>query len=305
MRLTTRMTRTTFCAVFFAIFAADTVSAQKVGDIVSVTRKTDLTSGDRVVATAEVGNTLVVGGVNNDKLWVNCRAAGWIDRSAVVPLAAAIKHFDARLKENPHDAEALYARGRAYQAQEKWDRAIEDYTAAIAAEPTKTASYLARAAARTRKRDYDGALADYAEVLRLDPLDHQAYRLRAGVYIDQKKYGEAVADYNVAARLFPNDGALNNDRAWLLATCPNETYRNGAQAVKDATLACELCAFKTYNRLGTLAAAYAESGDFDKAVEWQKKAIALTPASHRQAQLTRLRLYESGKPHREFAGLWK
>lgn len=305
MRLTTRLLRLTFCAAVLSGFAAESAFAQKAGDVVSVTRKTDLTSGDRVVATVEVGNTLVVGGVEKDKLWVNCRAAGWIDRDAVVPLADAIKHFDARLKADAEDAEALYGRGRAYQALEKWDRAVEDYTAAIAAEPTKTASYLARAAARTRKRDYDGALADYAEVLRLDPLDHQAYRLRAGVYIDQKKYGEAVADYNVAARLFPNDGALNNDRAWLLATCPNETYRNGAQAVKDATLACELCGFKTYNRLGTLAAAYAETGDFDKAVEWQKKAVALTPASHRQAQQTRLRLYESGKPHREFAGLWK
>lgn len=305
MCLTTRMIRLTFCAAVFSLFAAESARAQKVGDVVSVTRKTDLTSGYRTVATVEVGNTVVVGGVEKDRLWVNCRAAGWIDRAAVVPLSQAIKHFDARLKADPADAEAFYGRGRAYQAQEKWDRAIDDYTAAIAATPTKTASFLARAVALTRKRDYEGALADYAEVLRLDPLDYQAYRLRAGVYIDQKKYGEAVADYNVAARLFPNDGALNNDRAWLLATCPNETYRNGEQAVKEATLACELCGFKTYNRLGTLAAAYAEAGDFGKAVKWQKKAIALAPASHRAAQQTRLRLYESGKPHREFAGLWK
>jgi len=305
MRLTTRRLYFLFSAAVFSFVAVAPAAAQKVGDVVSVVKKTELTSGDRIVCTVDVGNTLVVGGVEKDKLWVNCKASGWIDRAAVVPLAAAVKHFDDALKAAPNDAEALYGRGRANQALEKWDRALEDYTSAIAAAPNSPAAYAARAVVRTRKRDYDGALADYAEVMRLDPLDHQAYRLRAGVYIDQKKYGEAIADYNVAARLFPNDGALNNDRAWLLATCPSETYRNGAQAVKDATLACELCGFKTYNRLGTLAAAYAEAGDFDKAVEWQKKCLALTPATHRQAQLTRLRLYESGKPHREFAGLWK
>lgn len=305
MRLTIRIVYFVFSALIFSFVAAAPVAAQKVGDVVSVVHKTDLVSGERVVATVDVGNTLVVGGVENDQLWVSCKASGWIDRSAVVPLNAAVKHYDDILKQTLADAEALYGRGRAYQAQEKWDKALEDFTASIAAAPDSAAAYVARAAVRTRKRDYEGALADYAEAMRLDPLDHQAYRLRAGVYIDTKKYGEAVADYNVAARLFPNDGALNNDRAWLLATCPVETYRNGAQAVKDATLACELSGYKTFNRLGTLAAAYAEAGDFDKAVEWQKKCLALTPASHRQAQITRLKLYESGKPHREFAGLWK
>ncbi|MCE9605149.1 MAG: tetratricopeptide repeat protein [Planctomycetia bacterium] len=292
-------------ALFFSTFPSPQVQAQKIGDVVAVTHQVDLVSGERVVATIDVGNTVVVGGIEKDKLWVNCLAAGWIDKADVVPLAGAVKHFSARLQENPTDAEALYGRGRAWQAQEKWDSALDDYTAAIAAAPTKTANFAARAAVRTRKRDYEGALADYAEVLRLDPLDHQAYRLRAGVYIEMKKYGEAISDYNVAARLYPNDGALNNDRAWLLATCPTETYRNGAQAVKDATLACELCGWKAHNRLGTLAAAYAESGDFEKAVEYQRKCVALAPTSSRQAQTTRLRLYEAGKPHREFAGLWK
>ena len=52
--------------------------------------------------------------------------------------------------------------------------------------------------------------------------------------------------------------------------------------------------------LGTLAAAYAEAGDFDKAVEWQEKANKLyTDADDRKKGEDRLNLYKEKKPYRE------
>jgi tetratricopeptide (TPR) repeat protein len=277
----------------------------KPGDAVVVLQSAPIRAGGKVVGTADPGSVLVVGRVGDEGLWVNFKAAGWIDPAHVAPVDAAHRHFAERVTKDGADAEALFGRGRARMAREKWSAAIADFNEAARLAPDRPAYYLARAYALTRQKRYDEALADYDYVVQLDPLDAQAYRLRAGVHVERERYADAIKDYNLASRLFPNDAALNNDRAWLLATCPDDTFRNGAQAVTDATLACELSGWQVYNRLGTLAAAYAEAGDFEQAVRWQRKCLELSPPRYRQAQQSRLRLYQSGKPYREFAGVWK
>ena len=73
---------------------------------------------------------------------------------------------------------------------------------------------------------------------------------------------EAVAQYQEALRLNPDlAGALNN-LAWVLATCPDDQLRNGAEAVRLAERACELTHYREPLFIGTLAAAYAEAGRF-------------------------------------------
>jgi len=92
-----------------------------------------------------------------------------------------------------------------------------------------------------------------------------------------------------------------NNLAWLQATCPVAELRNGAKAIEYATKACELTKWKTANNVDTLAAAYAESGDFKSAEKWQKEAINLLtekePAGWRAEFEARLKLYQSGKPY--------
>ena len=94
-----------------------------------------------------------------------------------------------------------------------------------------------------------------------------------------------------------------NRVAWFQATCRDPELRNGAKAVEHATRACELTHWKKANYVGTLAAAYAEAGDFDSAVKWQKKVIdSLTEeqSSEWAAEFeARMRLYQSGKPYRQ------
>lgn len=291
------------CCLSFALPAL--AHAFQPGDLVAVVQSAPIHSGGKVVGTVAPGNTLVVGRVGEEGLWVNFKAAGWIDPSHVVPLGDAEELFGDRLQKNRDDAEAHYGHARAKMAQEKWTDAILSLNEATRLDPKRSEFFVTRGHVLTRQRRYDEALADFNYAIQIDPLNAQAYRLRAGVNVEREKYADAVGDYNAAARLFPNDGALNNDRAWLLATCPDATYRNGEQAVKDATLACESCAWQVYNRLGSLAAAYAESGDFEQAVKWQQKCIEICPAQRKQAQHSRLRLYQAGKAYREFAGVWK
>ena len=113
------------------------------------------------------------------------------------------------------------------------------------------------------------------------------------------KYDKAISDYNEAVRLNPTYARAYNGRAWLWATCPDAKYRDGARAVESATTACRLSDWKTANDLDTLAASYAEAGDFARAVEWQEKANALyTSAADREGGQERLKLYGDHKPYR-------
>ena len=116
---------------------------------------------------------------------------------------------------------------------------------------------------------------------------------------NKKEYDKAIADCNKAIRLDPKYASAYNNRAWLWATCPDAKYRDGKKAVESATKACELSEWKEPNDIGTLAAAYAEAGDFDAAMKWQSKAIALLTDARTREDRSRLKLYQEKKPYRE------
>jgi tetratricopeptide (TPR) repeat protein len=94
-----------------------------------------------------------------------------------------------------------------------------------------------------------------------------------------------------------------NNLAWLLATCPDASVRDGAKAIELAQQAVKLSGGKDPGFLDTLAAAYAEAGHFFQAVETARKALVLAKQQKQQLLVHSLRariaLYEAGKPFRE------
>jgi len=103
-------------------------------------------------------------------------------------------------------------------------------------------------------------------------------------------------------RVDPDHALAFNGLAWLRATCLVAEFRDGAKAVEHASKACELTNWKKAHYVGTLAAAYAETGDFDSAVKQQKKAIDLLTEEEEELRTDfeeRLKLFQSGKPYRE------
>jgi nucleotide-binding universal stress UspA family protein len=99
----------------------------------------------------------------------------------------------------------------------------------------------------------------------------------------------------------PRDAGAYNSYAWLLATCPDDRLRDGKKGVAFARKACELWGWEDPSGLDTLAAAYAEDGQFDEAVKWQKRALEVLGYSGRQGEAARLRLelYQAGRPYRD------
>jgi tetratricopeptide (TPR) repeat protein len=199
-------------------------------------------------------------------LWIG---EGWVQKSRIVPFDQAAAYYTEFLRSYPNSAWAYNLRGWTHYEQGDDDGAVMDYTAAI----------------------------------RLDPRDSMAFNNRGGCWQRKGEYANALKDFNETVRLNPKEAWGYNSVAWLLATCPEERYRDGKKAVEMATQACKISAWKDPYSLDTLSAAYAESGDFDEAVRWQTKALEMLAGNDAFAKVggERLALYREKKPYREQA----
>ena len=106
-----------------------------------------------------------------------------------------------------------------------------------------------------------------------------ALRDRGGSYLSLGKHQEAIDDYQKAREIVPNDPNVLNNLAWVLATSPQDDLRNAPLAIELATKACEVTKYEAAHILSTLAAAYADSGDFDNAMKYSSQAVDLASAA--------------------------
>ena len=128
---------------------------------------------------------------------------------------------------------------------------------------------------------------------------HLAYALK-----NQQKYAESLKEYRQVLKQDQSQIAAQNDLAWLLATCPDETIRDGAEALRIALRVSNATGGRVPPILDTLAAAQAASGDFAAAVETVNRAIEIDqsgPARLTEQLQKRLKLYESKQPFIEYA----
>jgi tetratricopeptide (TPR) repeat protein len=112
------------------------------------------------------------------------------------------------------------------------------------------------------------------------------------------RYPEASADICRAIQVAPEFASAKKNRAWLRATCPAAQFRSGPEAVELATQALEMTHWDQPTWLEVLAAAHAEAGDFDTAIQWQEKAISTIGAGKDSAAGRRLGLYHSRQAFR-------
>jgi len=148
-------------------------------------------------------------------------------------------------------------------------------------------------------RNARGAMESYREASRLDPGNVASHYGLAIALVGNHQLREAIAECEEALRLDSKYFAAHHELARLLASGPDE-LRDGKRAVEHAAKACELSAWKNEGTIRTLAAAYAETGDFSRALEYQSKALALPTFPRASLPLARLQLnlYAQMKPYR-------
>ncbi len=201
------------------------------------------------------------------------------------------------LKLQPQFPQAVLLRSLISAAQQRFGDAINDLRPLVRRNPENVELKLQLATYYEADRRLTSAIQLYSEVVEADPDQWLAQRRRGDAHLSQGRQREAVQDYETALQLQPEDSGILNNLAWVLATSPDDELRDGNRAFELAQTACELTGYQQAHILSTLAASYAEMGNFEEAVQWSQKAVELNPDEEQLAK--ELASYQDQEPWRE------
>ncbi len=214
---------------------------------------------------------------------------------------AAMADIQTILDDKPDTPAALELRGLIAAEMEDYAAAIRDFRKLAARDPDDAAvigqlGMLYLAAKQPRE-----AIRRFTRALEIDADNFPCRRGRSDAAISIGDHPAALADLEKAHALEPDDSGVLNNLAWLLATSPDADLRDGKRAVELATKACEETKWEEAHIISTLAAAYAESGDFDSARKYSKQAVDKGAENEEVKEQLEAELasYEAAKPWRE------
>jgi len=250
----------------------------------------------------------------------------------------AIPHYQKALTGNPRNAEALSNLGSALAQKGRIDEAISYFEKALAVDPEHLGAHVNLAAALGQKGNVREAIPHFRKAVALKPdsaelhntlgfallfqqnADEAILHLKKAVelspnmvnahenlgmalFFTKGKTAEALLHWRRVLRLEPNHLPVLNQTAWVLATCPDRSVRNGTEAVMLAERAVQLSGGQEPAILDSLAAAYAEVGRFPVAVETARRALALARQQNNQQLIdglnARIAAYQAKRPFRD------
>jgi tetratricopeptide (TPR) repeat protein len=215
----------------------------------------------------------------------------------------AVGEYRRVLAASPYYFQVHYNLGLALATLGRSGEAIAEYQKALQIQPDCVEAHSGLGSALFDLGRFDEAVTHFRRALEINSgYDLATHNL--GVALSRREeILAALAQRRDRLRLNPNDVALLNDTAWLLATNPNASIRNGQEAVELAQRAVNLSAGQQPAIMSTLAAAYAEAGRFPEAVPTARKALKLAKRQNNPALAesiqAKLSLYEAGTPFRE------
>ena len=183
--------------------------------------------------------------------------------------------WTAAINLEPGNAAFRVARAESWSGLGKHERAMTDYADALRIEPENPTIWVSRGNEWRKDLKLDLAIADFNQAIRLDSKYAPAYVARANAWKQIQRFDLAIEGFSELIRIDPDNAVAHQTLARILATCHEDRFRNGRLALNEAIRACEITHWRSPDSLDTLAAAYAELGEFPSAVKWQTEAIKL------------------------------
>ncbi len=209
-------------------------------------------------------------------------------------------HFELILSLDPKHFEAHNNLGFALSEEKKQAEAYLHFKRAVEINPDYTNAHFNLGLLLSQSGLIDEAIPHLQKAVDLDPDDGKSHNALA---IALNRGGEvirAIVHYEKAIEIDADDLNSLNNLAWILATSTDAQTRNGKKAVELAELLCRATDYKVAGALDTLAAAYAENGQFELAVKNATLSIRMTDKGDPKFDIRTflLDLYKQGRSYR-------
>jgi tetratricopeptide (TPR) repeat protein len=212
----------------------------------------------------------------------------------------ALAHYRRVVDIQPQNALAHCELGKLLAARGEANEALIHYATAAKIWPACATAHCELGGLLAERGQCEEAAAHLQRALKLDPGLAMAHYRLANLMVVEGRFEEALDHYRQALKIRPAFAMAHCKLAWLRATCPSASLRNGAEAIEHALQARRLCAGKKPEILDTLAAAYAEAGSFPEALATAREALELAARQNDTALADllhdRIALYAAGKP---------
>ena len=216
--------------------------------------------------------------------------------------AMAIERFSKAVKLQPNYFDAQNNLGSALLQSGEVDESIPHLLKALQINPDSAESHYNMGNALLQEGHRDEALSQFRTALLIYPGYSDAHNLLGSLLFQEGKSAAAIREFEKAVEEAPMNASYASNLAWVLATCPQRSLRNGGRAVAMAERANQINGSSRPLNLRTLAASYAEAGRFPEAVETAAHALKLAelqgdvPTAAALRQELRLYLNKSALP---------
>ena len=218
----------------------------------------------------------------------------------------AIARFRKVLALRPADPLNHYNLGIALFYNGQVDEAAAEFRKAVEIQPNYARDLSQLGNAALHRGQVDEAMVLFQTLLQVHPDDAEAHYVLGVIFLQKREVNQAIGHLQATLKLQPDNAGACNELAWVLATSPDPSVRNGAKALDLAQRANVLSGGANAVVLGTLAAANAEVGHFPEAVAIARQALQLAANQNHAATTAiitalqaQLKSYQAGSPFRD------
>jgi len=253
---------------------------------------TDLTRSRRFQRMALGVAALIVVGALSWRCWL--QTSYWRDSETLFTHALAV---------TSNNDVALNNLGIIFLEKGQLDDAISKLQAAIDLRPENGPAHDNLAKAFLKKGQVAEAMVHYRKLLDIEPENVEARNTVGTALIQQGHVKEAIDQWQDVLAIQPENGNAASNLAWVFATCPEDSIRDGARAVELGEKALRISGGKIAMIYKVLAAAYAENGRFADAIQTAQRGAELATNQGNPVLAAELgssiALYQSGRPLRD------